>query len=156
MTLYTLRMLYVLQPIRVSCRNQEVLHVQQGGSGEMAKLLKVPHLEGALKILQMQDGVIVFDNDVAAAQFLDSLHAAGVLSATLNEVNSHHLFRATADARNVVVLVCGGDSPSRARSPPADELPTWPTGSARRGADFVPTPAQLAAVLRGKHSMEDN
>jgi hypothetical protein len=130
------------------------VYVQEGSAGEMAKLLKVPHLEQALQVRHMQDGVIAFDNDMAAAQFIDALHGAGILNATLNEVNSHQLFRATADANTAVVLVCGGDSPSRDGSP-SEHSPTWPTSTVRRSVDFVPTPAQLAAVLRGKQSMED-
>jgi hypothetical protein len=128
--------------------------MQEGSAGELAKLLKKPHLTEALQMRQMQDGVIAFDCDMAAESFLDSLHGAGNLRATLMEVDAHQLFRATADARAAVVLVCGGDSPSRGVGEDAASSVAWPSSTVHRQAGFVPTPAQLAAALRGK-SMED-
>lgn len=185
------------------------MRVQEDG-GEMSKVLKMPHLEKALKVRKMKDGVITFDCDGAAARFLDYMHEAGSLSATLTEVDSHELFRATADVKAAVVLVCGEDSPSLASTSgeeiaepkyPGDEISPepvcpdetshetnseesdtendmeidmdaewpnvkpkesseeeiaeWPRSAVNRVHAFVPTPAQLAAALRGKDSVED-
>lgn len=129
--------------------------VQEGNAGEMAKVLKTPHLEKSLQMRQLQDGIIAFDCDMAASSFLDSMQAAGNLNATLTEVDSHQLFRATADAKAAVVLVCGGDSPSRGGTEGKEVVPEWPSSLVHGSVDFVPTSSQLAAALRGKRTMDD-
>ena len=132
--------------------------VQEGEAAEMARILKTPHLEKSLQLRRMQDGLVAFDCDMAAHSFLDALQAAGSIRATLNEVASHELFRGAADAKAVVVLVCGGDSSSRVEAVEGEEsFPVWPASlvAHSRSAQFVPTPAQLAASLRGNGCMAD-
>ena len=123
----------------------------------MAKVLNLPHLESALQMRQLQDGIIAFDCETAACNYLDALQAAGSLTATLSEVDSHQLFRATADTKAAVVLVCGADSTSRAGSSGVEVVPEWPSSLVhqRQTVKFVPTPAQLAAALRGKGALDD-
>eukprot|EP00892_Ulva_mutabilis_P005700 jgi/Ulvmu1/3501/UM162_0008.1 len=129
--------------------------VQQDDHGaELARLVGDPSLAGKLTHRRMQDGVIAFADASAAMQFRDKLQAAGSLAAALTEVDSHALFRASADAQHVVVLV----GPEHADSAVAastmgahvdDDL------DVQRKDVFVPSPAELAAALRGPSPTQD-
>lgn len=130
---------------------------QDGQSMELAKLVGSPSLARKLTHRHMQDGIIAFANAHAAMRFRDELQTSGTLAAALTEVDSHTLFRASADAKHVVVLV-GPDSTDDT----ASALPAIARGTHLDSSDsseakdvFVPTPAELAAALRGASPMQD-
>lgn len=134
-----------------------VVCLQDGQNMELAKVIGAPSLAGKLTHRHMQDGIIAFADVHAATRFRDELQTAGTLAAALTEVDSHSLFRASADAKHVVVLV-GSDHTDDA----ASELPAIArgshldsSGSSKEKDVFVPTPAELAAALRGPSPTQD-
>lgn len=102
---------------------------QEGVAPDLAKVLKNARLASALSADVMRDGVVCFERAEHAESFAALLEGAGHLDVLVTEVDSHKLFRITADAQAVVVLV--GES------------------------DVVPQPAKLAAALRGTEPMDN-
>lgn len=118
--------------------------VQDHQFGKMSDIDKimgsVGHLADKISVQTMRNGAVAFEDEAAASVFRDHLEAEGHLDVLLSDIDSHSLFRTMQDARSVVVLLRSG-------------------GSAGSGSDggvgFVPTPAQLAAELRQKRSLEE-
>lgn len=131
--------------------------LQDGQGAELADLIGVPSLSGKLTHRHMQDGIIAFADAHAAVCFRDELQAAGNLAAALTEVDSHQLFRASADAKHAVVLVGPDGTADADAALPAIARGTHLDSSDRSHAKqvFVPTPAELAAALRGPSPMQE-
>ena len=128
--------------------------LQDDHSSELARLVGDPSLAGKLKHRHMQDGIIAFADTRAAMNFRDKLQAAGSLAAALTEVDSHALFREAADAKHVVVLV-GPDSAGSTVAAISKGAHLQDSLGGPAEDVFVPSPAELAAALRGPSPMQD-
>lgn len=96
---------------------------------ELAGVLGDPRLSEALSLDARTDGIVAFDTAAEADSFRNMLEADGHLDVGVVEVDSHALFRAREESKGVVVLLGQGD--------------------------MTPTPAQLAAALRGHRAFDE-
>lgn len=98
---------------------------------ELSRVLKRTRADGSalIRVEQLVDGVVAFEDEANAARFAALLEAEGVDTVSLMQCNSHELFRTVSEVQAVVVLL-------------------------QHGCE-LPQPDMLAASLRGQRPADD-